>query len=106
MNQYWLAYKEKYVNSGEDIRVKDSELFIMQNMDRIYFDGTNVVVDDGVVLDIAGRSEIPTVVFSYDCASDGVGSIDEFMELMWQGRANGDKTFNGRKIDFLFFPIL
>ena len=102
--QYWLSYKEKYVNSGSDVRLKDSELFIMQNMDRIYFDGTNVVVDDGVVLDIAGRSEIPTVVFSYDCASDGVGSIDEFMELMWQGRANGDKTFNGRKIDLYWIP--
>ena len=102
--QYWLAYKEKYVNSNLDVRLKESEIFIKGIMDRIYFDGTNVVVDEGIVVDIAGRSELPTVMFSYNCESDGVPSIKDFMELMWQGRANGDTSFNARKIDLYWIP--
>ena len=102
--QYWLSYKEKYVNSSLDIRVKESEKFIMDNMHRIFFDGVNVVVDQGVIVDVAGRSNLPTVVFSYNCETGGEKSISEFMELMWMGRANGDTTFNGRKIDLYWIP--
>jgi hypothetical protein len=102
--QYWLSYKEKYVNSGLDIRVKESEIFIKENMDRIFFDGTNVVVDPSVVVDIAGRSDLPTVVFSYNCETGGENSISEFMELMWKGRANGDTNFNNREIDLYWIP--
>ena len=102
--QYWLSYKEKYVNSNLDVRVKESEIFIKNNMNRIFFDGTNVVVDQGVVLDIAGRSDLPTVVFSYNCETGGENSISEFMELMWKGRANGDTNFNSREIDLYWVP--
>ena len=102
--QYWLSYKEKYVNTSLDIRLTESEKFIKDNMYRIYFDGTNVVVDQGVVVDIAGGSDLPTVVFSYDCETGGENSISEFMELMWRGRTNGDTTFNGRKIDLYWIP--
>ena len=100
--QYWLSYKEKYVNSGlEGARLKEEEIFIKDNMNRIFFDGTNVVVDSSIVMDIAGRSDLPTVVFSYDC---GNGKVSDFMGLMWEGRDNGDTTFQSRKIDLYWVP--
>ena len=104
--QYWLAYKEKYVNSSLDSgRLTEEELFIKENMDRIYFDGTNVVVDPSIIMDIASRSDLPTVVFSYNCENgDDKKKISEFMELMWMGRQNGDDTFNSRKIDLYWIP--
>jgi hypothetical protein len=101
--QYWLAYKEKYVNSNLDgARLSDGELFIKANMNRMYFDGTNVIVEREMVKDIALRSDIATVVFSYTCENGE--SISEFMEDMLMGRPNGDKTFHSKKIDLYWFP--
>jgi hypothetical protein len=103
--QYWLAYKEKYVNSSlSGDRLTEDEIFIKGNMDRIYFDGSNVVVDASVVMDIAGRSDLPTVVFGYNCDNGDEKTISEFMELMWMGRSNGDTTFKSRKIDLYWIP--
>ena len=42
-------------------------VFIGGYMDRFFFDGTNVVVDTGIIMDIAKHSALPTVVFSYNC---------------------------------------
>jgi hypothetical protein len=102
--QYWLAYKEKYVNSNLGVRLKDSEIFIKDLMDRIYFDGTNVVVDSSIIMDIAGRSDVPTVIFGYNCQNDADKRVSKFMETMWAGRTNGDSTFNSRKIDLYWVP--
>ena len=103
--QYWLSYKEKYVNSSAvGNRLKDEEIFIKDNMNRIYFDGTNVVVDSSIIMDIAGRSDVPTVVFGYNCQNDADKRVSKFMETMWAGRANGDTTFNSRKIDLYWVP--
>ena len=103
--QYWLAYKEKYVNAGSDgVRLKEEEIFIKDNINRIFFDGTNVVVDSSIVMDIAGRSDVPTVIFSYNCGNGAEKKVSEFMELMWKGRANGDTSFNSRKIDLYWIP--
>ena len=103
--QYWLSYKEKYVNSGSnENRLTEGEIFIKENMNRILFDGTNVVVDSSIIMDIANRSELPTVVFSYDCENGSQKSLSEFMELMWAGRPNGDTTFGSRKIDLYWIP--
>ena len=55
-------------------------------------------------MDIANRSELPTVVFSYNCESGSQKSLSEFMELMWAGRPNGDTTFGSRKIDLYWIP--
>ena len=105
--QYWLSYKEKYVNSNsEGSRITEEEEFIKNNMDRIFFDGTNVVIDDSdrnVVVDIANRSDLPTVVFGYKCETSPT-KVSDFMELMWQGRSNGDQTFGSRKIDLYWIP--
>ena len=103
--QYWLSYKEKYVNAGSDgARLKEEEIFIKDNINRIFFDGTNVVVDSSIVMDIAGRSDIPSVVFSYNCENGAEKTVTDFMELMWKGRANGDTSFNSRKIDLYWIP--
>ena len=103
--QYWLSYKEKYVNSGSDgARLKEEEIFIKDNINRIFFDGTNVVVDPSIVMDISGRSDVPTVVFSYNCENGAEKKVSDFMELMWKGRANGDTSFNSRKIDLYWIP--
>lgn len=103
--QYWLSYKEKYVNSGSTgNRLKDEEIFIKDNLNRIFFDGTNVVVDSSIIMDIAGRSDVPTVIFSYNCQNDTEKRVSKFMETMWAGRTNGDTTFNSRKIDLYWIP--
>ena len=103
--QYWLAYKEKYVNSSLDSnRLTDGEIFLKNNMDRIFFDGTNVTVDSSIIMDIAKISELPTVVFSYDCGIGDETTIDQFMKLMWMGRQNGDTTFNSREIELYWIP--
>ena len=103
--QYWLSYKEKYVNSSsEGTRLTEGERFIKENMYRILFDGTNVIVDNGIIMDIANRSKIPTVVFSYNCENGSQKTISEFMELMWAGRTNGDTDFGSRKIDLYWIP--
>jgi hypothetical protein len=103
--QYWLSYKEKYVNSGyEGERLKEEEIFLKDNMYRISFDGTNVVVDESIVRDIASRSDLPTVVFSYNCENGAEKKVKDFMELMWKGRSNGDTSFNSRKIDLYWIP--
>ena len=103
--QYWLSYKEKYVNSSSTgDRLKREEITLKDNMKNIFFDGTNVVVDAGVVLDIAAISDLPTVIFKYDCETGSEKTISEFMELMWMGRSNGDKSFNSRKIDLYWIP--
>ena len=104
--QYWLSYKEKYVNSNlESDRITSEEIFLKDNMDSISFDGTNVVVESDIIMNIAGRSDLPTVVFSYDCEkNDGPKTISQFMELMWQGRPNGDETFRSREIDLYWIP--
>ena len=103
--QYWLSYKEKYVNSGLDgDRLKEEEIFIKDNINRIFFDGTNVVVDPSIVMDISGRSDLPTVVFSYNCKNGAEKEVSDFMELMWKGRANGDTSFYSRKIDLYWIP--
>ena len=103
--QYWLSYKEKYVNSGyNENRLTEGEIFIKENMNRILFDGTNVIVDSSIIMDIANRSELPTVVFSYNCEDGSQKSLSEFMELMWAGRPNGDTTFGKRKIDLYWIP--
>ena len=103
--QYWLSYKEKYVNSGSaDSRLKEEEIFIKDNINRIFFDGTNVVVDSSIVMDIACRSDLPTVVFSYNCENGAEKKVSDFMELMWKGRANGDTSFNSRKIELYWIP--
>lgn len=103
--QYWLSYKEKYVNSNNSgARLTEGELFIKDNMKRILFDGTNVIVDSSIIMDIAARSELPTVVFSYNCENGSQKSLSEFMELMWAGRTNGDNTFGKRKIDLYWIP--
>jgi hypothetical protein len=108
--QYWLSYKEKYVNSNsEGSRIKEEEIFMMENMHRISFDGTNVVIngeDSNIVVDIAKNSDLPTVVFGYNC-NDGEGykTIDAFMNMMWEGRPNGeDISFLSRKIDLYWIP--
>ena len=101
--QYWLSYKEKYVNSdSETNRVTDEEKFISENMHRIFFDGTNVEVDETIITNIAFRSKLPTVVFSYACGSNE--DVTSFMEMMWQGRPNGDDTFGSRKINLYWLP--
>lgn len=104
--QYWLSYKEKYVNSGSDgNRLTEEEKFIKDNIYRIFFDGTNVVIDDEtVVVDIARISDLPTVVFSYNCEKGSEKKVSEFMELMWRGRSNGDTSFKSRTIDLHWVP--
>ena len=104
--QYWLAYKEKYVNSSfNENRLTEGERdFIGGYMDRIFFDGTNVVVDTGIIMDIAKHSALPTVVFSYNCETGDKKVLDEFMNLMWAGRTNGDTSFNSRMIDLYWIP--
>ena len=104
--QYWLAYKEKYVNSSlNENRLTEGERdFIGGYMDRIFFDGTNVVVDTGIIMDIAKHSALPTVVFSYNCENGDKKVLDEFMNLMWAGRTNGDTSFNSRMIDLYWIP--
>ena len=101
--QYWLSYKEKYVNSSnEGARITDEEKSICANMDRIFFDGTNVEVDQGIITDIAALSELPTVVFEYECGSNE--DISSFMKMMWGGRPNGDTTFGSRDINLYWIP--
>ena len=102
--QYWLSYKQKYVNSNiiDAPRVTYEEKFIAANMHRISFDGTNVEVDEGIILDIASCSQLPSVVFKYECKSEE--DISSFMEMMWAGRANGDTTFGGRNISLFWIP--
>ena len=104
--QYWLSYKEKYVNSNsEGSRITEEEEFIKNNMHRILFDGANVVADDsGIVVDIAKRSKLPTVVFGYNCENGENKTVDGFMNMMWQGRSDGDKSFGSRKIDLYWIP--
>ena len=104
--QYWLSYKEKYVNSALDSdRLSEDEIFIKDYMSNIFFDGTNVVIDDEiVVVNIARRSNLPTVVFNYDCADGTPKKLSEFMKLMWEGRPNGDDTFKSRKIKLHWIP--
>ena len=104
--QYWLAYKEKYVNSSlSENRLTDGEFFFINgNMDRISFDGTNVVVDPSIIMDIARISDLPTVVFSYDCQKGDKKEISAFMEDMWMGRTNGDTTFGRKEIDLYWIP--
>ena len=100
--QYWLSYKEKYVNSGLDgDRLKLEEKTFLDNINHMFFDGTNVVVDQSTVMNIARISDLPTVIFSYNC---GNGKISDFMELMWAGRPNGDKTFGSRNINLYWIP--
>ena len=105
--QYWLSYKEKYVNSGSDSnRLKDEEIFIKDNMYRIFFDGTNVVFnDETVVVDIARVSDLPSVVFGYNCDDGLEKKVSEFMESMWKGRSNSDtSSFESRKINLHWIP--
>ena len=102
--QYWLSYKEKYVNSSnEGARITDEEKSICANMDRIFFDGTNVEVDQGIITDIAALSELPTVVFEYECGSNE--DISSFMKMMWGGRPNGDTTFGSRDINLYWIKF-
>ena len=101
--QYWLSYKEKYVKSDlETNRVTEKERYICANMHRIFFDGANVEVDETIISDIALRSELPTVVFSYECTSNE--DVASFMKMMWEGRPNGDQTFGSRKINLYWIP--
>ena len=106
--QYWLCYKEKYVNSNsEGSRLNEGELFMVDNMHQIFFDGTNVVIDNSdIVVNIAKYSDLPTVVFGYNCTDgENYKSIDSFMNMMWDGRHNGkDDTFKSRKIDLYWIP--
>ena len=103
--QYWLSYKEKYVRSNYAERLTNKEIFIKNNMHRMLFDGTNVVVDSGIIIDIAKISELPTVVFSYNCDNGTEKILSQFMEMMWAGRANGDSSdFGKRMIDFYWIP--
>ena len=106
--QYWLSYKEKYVNSSLDIRLTEEE-YRMKNyiLHRISFDGTNVEVDHTTVLEIAKYVSLPTVIFSYDCVTNGDGKyndISSFMEMMWAGRPAGDASFGHRVIDLYWIP--
>ena len=101
--QYWLSYKEKYVKSSSNgVRITDAENFIRQNMHRIFFDGVNVEVDEGIISDIAQRSQLPTVVFEYECANEE--DISSFMNMMWAGRPNGDETFGNKQIKLYWIP--
>ena len=104
--QYWLSYKDKYVNSNLDgNRVTEDELFFYKNIDRISFDGTNVVVDEGVVMNIAHNSDLPTVIFSYDCKNyDDKPKISDFMELLWMGQGGGNTSFGKRKMELYWIP--
>ena len=106
--QYWLSYKEKYVNSSLVNRLKDEEYTIVNNryFDRICFDGTNVVVEDVIVKQIASISDLPTVIFKYDCknAEGNDKILSEFMKNMWSGRSSGDKSFMSREIELYWIP--
>ena len=106
--QYWLSYKEKYVNSGSNgERLTEGERIIKNNMKNIMFDGTNVVIDpkSTIIQDIASISELPTVIFGYNCDDYSEKILSNFMELMWAGRSNGDNTdFGSRKIDLYWIP--
>jgi hypothetical protein len=102
--RYWLSYKEKYVNSTSDVRLTSEEKFIEENMHRITFDGTNVVVEPSIVMDIARISDLPTVIFGYNCENGDEKTVSNFMKLMWAGRANGDTNFANRKIDLYWIP--
>ena len=104
--QYWLSYKEKYVNSGSNDRLTEGEIYIKDNMRNIMFDGTNVVIDpkSSIIQEIASRSELPTVIFGYNCDDGSEKILSKFMDLMWDGRANGDTDFGSRKIDLYWIP--
>ena len=106
--QYWLSYKEKYVNSQSDERLTGAEYYMIQNIiPYISFDGTNVVVDAEIIPKISQYSDLPTMVFSYDCVNSGNGKysdISSFMEMMWTGRSAGDTSFGKRKIDLYWIP--
>ena len=104
--QYWLSYKEKYVNSGSNDRLTEGEIYIKDNMRNIMFDGTNVVIDpkSSIIQEIASRSELPTVIFGYNCDDGSEKILSKFMDLMWAGRANGDTDFGSRKIDLYWIP--
>ena len=108
--QYWLSYKEKYVNSNvEGDRLSPEENFMLENMNGIFFDGTNVVINgdnSNVVVNIAKHSDLPTVVFGYDCNSgENYKTVNSFMNMMWEGRSNGeDNSFGSRKIDLYWIP--
>ena len=104
--RYWLSYKEKYINSDLDERLTREETFIEENMYRIAFDGVNVVIDggmdDNIIVEIARRSNLPSIVFGYDCNG---GKISDFMNSMWRGNLNGnDGGFGNRKIDLYWIP--
>ena len=106
--QYWLSYKEKYVNSSLDTRLTKEEYDMKNNiLHRISFDGTNVEVDHTTVLEIAKYVSLPSVIFSYDCVKNGDGKhndISSFMEMMWAGRTAGDTSFGSREIDLYWIP--
>lgn len=108
--QYWLSYKEKYVNSNvEGDRLSPEENFMLENMNRIFFDGTNVVIngdDSNILVDIANNSDLPTVVFGYNCNNgENYKTVDSFMNMMWEGRSNGaDNSFGSRTINLYWIP--
>ena len=105
--QYWLSYKEKYVNSSLDKRLTEEEYNMKNNIiHNISFDGTNVEVDKSIVLEIAKYSSLPSVIFSYDVKNgDGkYNDISSFMEMMWAGRTAGDTSFGNRAIDLYWIP--
>ena len=102
--QYWLSYKEKYINSGLDKRLSEEEYAIIRGkyLDRISFDGENVVVEPDIVKSFASISDLPTVIFKYNCANEKDSNyqiLSNFMNSMWMGRDAGDNSFGNKNID-------
>ena len=104
--QYWLSYKEKYVNSDSEIRLTNEEKIFKELIYRFGFDGTNVVFEDqSIINDISKVSNLPIVIFRYNCNSNSDYSrVSDFMNMMWEGRKNGDTTFYSRPIQLYWIP--
>ena len=94
--QYYLKFKEKMLQKP----ISKSELTIYNQMKlhTLQFNGESVVMDDETLLyTISPDMPIPTMMISYQDATTDE-AISEFETILFQGYANGDRSFGKRKI--------
>ena len=95
--RYWLAYKQRYVNTSNGIEITDIEKQVLALAERnaLSFDGQNVIMDKSTVETIAQSVDIPTVMFEYTLAENE--NQEDFMNSMLMGYLAGDTDTFGDK---------
>lgn len=93
---YYLAYKDKITNTTSDIRVTDMEKYFLDHMNEITFDGTNVILTEGVAKGIAENVPIPSMMIEHTLKSDE--TVEGVMKELFRGRESGSVDYGDREM--------